>query len=100
MGPAKTSRKVTEYEKKIVAYHEAGHAVSGIVLPNGEEVHKITIIPRGMAGGYTMYKTNEDKNYVSKTEMEERMISLLGGRAAEKIALNDISTGASNGRCY
>ena len=82
--------------KKIVAYHEAGHAVSGIILPKGEEVHKITIIPRGMAGGYTMYKTDEDKSYISKTEMEEKLIALLGGRAAEKIALDDISTGASN----
>ncbi len=97
MGPAKTSRKVTEYEKKIVAYHEAGHAVSGIVLPNGEEVHKITIIPRGMAGGYTQMLPKEERTLVyTKEELEEQIITLLSGRASEQHYLNEISTGASD----
>ena len=97
MGPAKTSRKVTEYEKKIVAYHEAGHAVSGIVLPNGEEVHKITIIPRGMAGGYTQMLPKEERTLVyTKEELEEQIITLLSGRASEQYYLKEISTGASD----
>ena len=97
MGPAKTSRKVTEYEKKIVAYHEAGHAVSGIVLPNGEEVHKITIIPRGMAGGYTQMLPKEERTLVyTKEELEEQIITVLSGRASEQYYLNEISTGASD----
>ena len=97
MGPAKTSRKVTEYEKRIVAYHEAGHAVSGIVLPNGEEVHKITIIPRGMAGGYTQMLPKEERTLVyTKKELEEQIITLLSGRASEETYMNEISTGASD----
>ena len=97
MGPAKTSRKVTEYEKKIVSYHEAGHAVSGIVLPNGEEVHKITIIPRGMAGGYTQMLPKEERTLVyTKKELEEQIITLLSGRVSEEVFLNEISTGASD----
>lgn len=97
MGPAKTSRKVTEYEKKIVAYHEAGHAVSGIVLPNGEEVHKITIIPRGMAGGYTQMLPKEERTLVyTKKELEEQIITLLSGRASEDTYMDEISTGASD----
>ena len=96
VGLQKTSRVISEKDKKLTAYHEAGHAVVSKYLETQEPVKEISIIPRGMAGGYTMYKTNEDKNYISKTEMEERLIALLGGRAAEKIALNDISTGASN----
>lgn len=97
LGPAKTSRKVTEYEKKIVAYHEAGHAVSGIVLPNGEEVHKITIIPRGMAGGYTQMLPKEERTLVyTKKELEEQIITLLSGRASEQYYLKEISTGASD----
>ena len=97
MGTAKTSRKVTDYEKKIVAYHEAGHAVSGIVLPNGEEVHKITIIPRGMAGGYTQMLPKEERTLVyTKEELEEQIITLLSGRASEQHYLNEISTGASD----
>ncbi len=97
MGPAKTSRKVTEYEKKIVAYHEAGHAVSGIVLPNGEEVHKITIIPRGMAGGYTQMLPKEERTLVyTKKELEEQIITLLSGRASEETYMKEISTGASD----
>jgi len=97
MGPAKTSRKVSEYEKRIVAYHEAGHAVSGIVLPNGEEVHKITIIPRGMAGGYTQMLPKEERTLVyTKKELEEQIITLLSGRASEETYMHEISTGASD----
>ena len=97
MGPAKTSKKVTDYEKRIVAYHEAGHAVSGIVLPNGEEVHKITIIPRGMAGGYTQMLPKEERTLVyTKKELEEQIITLLSGRASEETYMNEISTGASD----
>ena len=97
MGPAKTSRKVSDYEKKIVAYHEAGHAVSGIVLPNGEEVHKITIIPRGVAGGYTQMLPKEERTLVyTKKELEEQIITLLSGRASEETYMKEISTGASD----
>lgn len=97
MGPAKTSRKVTDYEKKIVAYHEAGHAVAGIVLPKGDEVHKITIIPRGMAGGYTQMLPKEERTLVyTKNELLETIITLLSGRAAEEIYLKEISTGATD----
>ena len=96
VGLQKASRVISEKDKKLTAYHEAGHAIVSRYLETQEPVKEISIIPRGMAGGYTMYKTNEDKNYISKTEMEERLVALLGGRAAEKIALNDISTGASN----
>ena len=97
MGPAKTSRKVTDYEKKIVSYHEAGHAVSGIVLPNGEEVHKITIIPRGMAGGYTQMLPKEERTLVyTKDELEEQIITLLSGRVSEEMYCHEQSTGASD----
>lgn len=96
IGIEKHSRVVSEKDKKLTAYHEAGHAIVSSQLGTQKDIKEVSIIPRGVAGGYTMYKTNEDKYYVSKTEMEEKLISLLGGRAAEKIALNDISTGASN----
>lgn len=96
MGLEKHSRVVSEKDKKLTAYHEAGHAVVSRYLETQNDVKEVSIIPRGVAGGYTMYRTNEDKFYISKTEMEERLISLLGGRAAEKLALDDISTGASN----
>ena len=96
VGLEKHNRVISDKDKKLTAYHEAGHAVVSWYLPTQTEVKEISIIPRGMAGGYTMYKNDEDKSYISKTEMEERLISLLGGRAAEKIALNEISTGASN----
>ena len=96
MGLEKHSRIVSDKDKKLTAYHEAGHAIVSSQLETQKDIKEVSIIPRGVAGGYTMYKTNEDKYYVSKTEMEEKLISLLGGRAAEKIALNDISTGASN----
>ena len=96
MGLEKHSRIVSDKDKRLTAYHEAGHAIVSSQLETQKDIKEVSIIPRGVAGGYTMYKTNEDKYYVSKTEMEEKLISLLGGRAAEKIALNDISTGASN----
>ena len=96
VGLQKTSRVISEKDKKLTAYHEAGHAIVSKFLETSDDVKEISIVPRGVAGGYTMYKTDEDKYYVSKTEMEEKLISLLGGRAAEKLALNDISTGASN----
>ncbi|MDD3303508.1 MAG: ATP-dependent zinc metalloprotease FtsH [Clostridia bacterium] len=96
MGPEKKSKVISDKERKLTAYHEAGHAVVSKFLPNFDTVHQISIIPRGMAGGYTMYKPNEDKNYSSKSEMNESIVSLLGGRVAEKLVLDDISTGASN----
>ncbi len=96
VGLEKHSRIISDKDKKLTAYHEAGHAIVSQFLPTQTAVKEVSIIPRGMAGGYTMYKTDEDKYYVSKTEMEEKLIALLGGRAAEKLALNDISTGASN----
>lgn len=96
-GPAKKSRVVSEKERKLTAYHEAGHAVVTKMLPSADDVHLITIIPRGGAGGFTMMLPDEDnKSYYSKTEMEEELVSLLGGRAAEALVLDDISTGASN----
>jgi len=97
LGPAKTSRKITEKEKKLVAIHESGHAVIGIKLPDAEEVHKITIIPRGMAGGYTMMLPKEEHIGIStKEELESRITGLLGGRAAEELFLGQITTGASD----
>ena len=96
MGPEKTTRVRSEKEKKLVAYHEAGHAVVSRFLPTQDAVHEISIVPRGMAGGYTMYQPTEDKSFMSKTEMIEQIISLLGGRASEDLMLDDISTGASN----
>ena len=96
MGPEKRTRVRSEKENKLVAYHEAGHAVVSRFLPTQDPVHQISIVPRGMAGGYTMYRPTEDKNFMSKTEMEENIVSLLGGRVAEKLILDDISTGASN----
>jgi len=96
MGPEKKTRVRSEKENKLVAYHEAGHAVVSRFLPTQDAVHQISIVPRGMAGGYTMYRPTEDKSFMSKTEMEENIVSLLGGRVAEQLILNDISTGASN----
>ena len=96
MGPEKKTRVRSEKENRLVAYHEAGHAVVSRYLPTQDPVHQISIIPRGMAGGYTMYRPTEDKSFMSKTEMEENIVSLLGGRVAEALILNDVSTGASN----
>ena len=96
VGLEKRARVYSEKDKKLTAYHEAGHAVVSRYLPTQTDVKEVSIIPRGVAGGYTMYKSDEDKYYISKTEMQEKLIALLGGRAAEKLVLDDISTGASN----
>ncbi len=96
MGPEKRTRVRSDKEQKLVAYHEAGHAVVSRFLPTQDPVHQISIVPRGMAGGYTMYRPTEDKSFMSRTEMVENIVSLLGGRVAEKLILDDISTGASN----
>ena len=95
-GPEKKSRVINEEERKLTAYHEAGHAVVAHCLPKTDPVHQITIIPRGMAGGFTMILPEEDRSYGTKEEMREQIIHLLGGRVAEKLTLDDISTGASN----
>ena len=95
-GPEKKSRKITERERELTAYHEAGHAVVSKMLPTQNRVHQVSIIPRGRAGGYTLSLPKEDTFFNSKTEMLEEIVSLLGGRVAEQISLNDISTGASN----
>ena len=96
VGLEKRERIISDKDKKLTAYHEAGHAVVSRYLPTQTDVKEVSIIPRGVAGGYTMYKSDEDKYYISKTEMQEKLIALLGGRAAEKLVLDDISTGASN----
>ena len=96
VGLEKRTRKYSDKDKRLTAYHEAGHAVVSRYLPTQTDVKEISIIPRGVAGGYTMYKSDDDKYYISKTEMKEKLIALLGGRAAEKLVLDDISTGASN----
>ena len=95
-GPQKKSRVISDDEKKLTAYHEAGHAVIARVLPNADPVHQVTIMPRGRAGGFTMTLPKEDKYYMTKTDMETQIMHLLGGRAAEKLVLKDVSTGASN----
>ena len=95
-GPEKKSRVVLPEEKRLTAYHEAGHAVCHFYCPTQDKVSEVSIIPRGMAGGYTMALPEHDRSYVSKTEMNEQIVVLLGGRAAEKLILDDISTGASN----
>ncbi len=95
-GPEKKSRIVTEDERRLTAFHEAGHALCHFYCPTQDKVHHVTIIPRGMAGGFTMALPEHDKSYVSKREMTEELIVLLGGRVAEKLVLEDISTGASN----
>ena len=94
-GPEKKSRVVTEKERKLTAYHEAGHAVVSFFLEHSDPVHHVTIIPRGAAGGMTVYRPEEDKTFSSKSEMFERIVSALGGRMSEKLFLDDISTGAS-----
>ncbi|MDF2532389.1 MAG: ATP-dependent metallopeptidase FtsH/Yme1/Tma family protein [Clostridia bacterium] len=95
-GPEKKSKVVSEQDKKLTAYHEAGHAVIQKLLPNADPVHQISIIPRGRAGGYTISLPRQDKFYMSKSELEQEIVSLLGGRVAEKLVLNDISTGAKS----
>lgn len=95
-GLPKKSKVISEKERKLVAYHEAGHAVIAKLLPGADPVHQVTIIPRGRAGGFTMTLPTEDKYYTTKTDMEEKLVELLGGRVAEKLVLDDISTGAQN----
>ena len=95
-GPEKCSKVVTEKDKRLTAYHEAGHAICTYYCPTQDPVHEISIIPRGMAGGYTMSLPEDDRGYMSKKAMEENIVTLLGGRMAELVVLDDISTGASN----
>ena len=96
VGPEKKSRAISEHDRKLTAYHEAGHAVVMKCLKHSDPVHEISIIPRGMAGGYTMHLPTEDRAYTSKEKLQDEMVGLLGGRVAEKLILGDISTGAKN----
>ena len=96
VGPEKRSRKMSEKEKKLTAYHESGHAITNFYLPDLDPVHQISIMPRGQAGGYTMSLPKEDKSYATKNTMLEELVTLLGGRVAEALIMGDISTGASN----
>lgn len=96
VGTEKKSHKISDQEKKLTAYHEAGHAVSTYFIDGQDPVHQVSIVPRGMAGGYTMHMPLEDKMYMSKRKMEEELVILLGGRVAEHLTFGDISTGASN----
>lgn len=95
-GPEKKSRVISPKEKKLTAYHEAGHAVVARCIPDSDPVHQVTIIPRGRAGGFTMTLPKEDKNYETRSSMRNAIVHLLGGRVAEQLTLDDISTGASN----
>lgn len=95
-GPQKKSREVTEADKRITAYHEAGHAIIGKILPNCDEVQEVSIIPRGMAAGYTLTRPVSDDNMVTKGKLNDEIAMMLGGRAAEEIVIHDVSTGASN----
>ncbi|MBQ5862938.1 MAG: ATP-dependent zinc metalloprotease FtsH [Peptococcaceae bacterium] len=96
-GPEKKSRaKMSDYEKNLVSYHEAGHALCGYLLPGEDPVHKVSIIPRGRAGGYTLFLPTEDRNYMTRIHLRQQVIMMLGGRVAEELVLNEISTGASN----
>lgn len=95
MGPEKRSMVVTDHDKRITAYHEAGHAIARFYSPDMDPVHQVSIIPRGMAGGYTMFLPKTDNNHVSKTRMYQNIVSMMGGRVAEEVALEDIHTGAS-----
>ena len=95
-GPAKRSAVITERDKRITAFHEAGHALVARLMPNTDPVHLITIVPRGSAGGFTAYVPEKEEQYWTKSQLEEQIVTLLGGRAAEEIVFNDVSTGASN----
>jgi cell division protease FtsH len=95
-GPEKKSRVISDYERKLVAYHEGGHAVIAYLLPNTDPLHKVSIIPRGRAGGYTLLLPKEDRNYVTRSQMLDQIVMLLGGRMAESLVLKEISTGAQN----
>lgn len=95
-GPEKKSRVISDFEKRLVSYHEAGHAVVGYLLPHTDPVHKVSIIPRGRAGGYTLLLPEEDRFYMTKSQLLDQVVMLLGGRVAESIVLKEISTGAQN----
>jgi len=95
-GPEKKSRVISPHEKKLTAFHEAGHALTARLLPGSDPVHLVTIIPRGMAGGFTAYIPDEDRNYLTKNQMQDKLVILLGGRVTEALVLEDISTGAQN----
>ena len=95
-GPERKSHKVSEQEKKLTAYHESGHAIMATVLKDADDVHKVTIIPRGQAGGYTMMLPREEINFITKAQLLAQVRVALGGRCAEKIIFNEISSGASN----
>lgn len=95
-GPEKKSRVISDFEKKLVSYHEAGHALIGEYLPHTDPLHKVSIIPRGRAGGYTLLLPKEDRNYMTKSQLLDQVTMLLGGRVAEALVLHEISTGASN----
>lgn len=95
-GPEKRSKVISDKEKRLVAFHEGGHAIAGYYLKNGTMVHKVTIIPRGMAGGYTVSLPKEDRSFMTREDILDRVVELLGGRVAEEIVLEEISTGASN----
>ncbi|HWJ03709.1 MAG TPA: ATP-dependent zinc metalloprotease FtsH [Verrucomicrobiae bacterium] len=95
-GPEKKSRVISDFEKKLVSYHEAGHALVGEFLPHTDPLHKVSIIPRGRAGGYTLLLPKEDRHYMTKSQLLDQITMLLGGRVAEAIVLKEISTGASN----
>jgi cell division protease FtsH len=97
VGPARKSRKITPKEKKVITYHELGHAVLGYLLPYADPVHKITIVPRGQAAlGYTMQLPSEDRFLITEPEIKDKIVGMLGGRAAEEIVFNEITTGAGN----
>ena len=95
-GPEKKSKVISPHERKLTAFHEAGHALTARLIPGTDPVHMVTIIPRGMAGGFTAYIPNEDRNYVTRKQMEDKLVILLGGRVTEALVLDDISTGAQN----
>ena len=95
-GPEKKSRVISPHERKLTAYHEAGHALTARMIPGTDPVHMVTIIPRGMAGGFTAYIPDEDRNYLTRKQMEDKLVILLGGRVTEALVLDDISTGAQN----
>ena len=95
-GPERKSKVISDKDKKLTAYHEAGHALVGMLLPNADPVHKVSIIPRGRAGGYTLMLPKEDRNYATRSELTEQLRTLLGGRVAEAVVLEEISTGAQN----
>ena len=95
-GPEKKSRVISDSEKRLVAYHEAGHAVVSYFLEHTDKLHKISIIPRGRAGGYTLLLPEEDRNYITKSKLLDDVVVLMGGRVAESVVLNEISTGAQN----